>query len=255
MFSILGVLEGLVVIGVVFLLSTKDASGFYQLTPIVYMTGSLIALTLMTFPVSDVFRAFKHFLISLLNEDLYARKDKDEILRVARIRYRDDPFALERALEEIKSPFLKTGVQLLIDKVPLKETQNLLEWRIKRLTDREEGEAEIFATLANYTIVVSFLAFFIQLSNLALERPQESLFTLSNIFHTLLPVSYGMLVAFLVFKPMAMKLRRRTRHRLEILGMVQENIAIMYSQQRPGLIRETLRSFSNKIPDEFKNLK
>ena len=54
---------------------------------------------------------------------------------------------------------------------------------------------------------------------------------------------------------MALKLRRRTRHRLEILGMVQENIAIMYSQKRPGLIRETLRSFSNKIPDEFKVLK
>ena len=69
-----------------------------------------------------------------------------------------------------------------------------------------------------------------------------------------MPVGYGVLVAYLLFKPMALKLRRRTKHRLEILGRVQESIAIMYKQHRPGLIRETFRSFNNKIPDEFKKL-
>jgi chemotaxis protein MotA len=251
MYSILGVIEGLVLIFLVFFLSTNNLKPFLQLNSIFYMSGGILALCLMTFSFSEVIKAFKHFFISLMNEKLYSKHDKDEILRVARTRYRNDPFALEKSLEDIKSPFLKTGVQLMIDKVPLEETLNLLNWRIKRLADREESEAEIFSTLAKYTLTVSILAALIELSNITTANPVGDLLTLQHILVVVMPIGYGVFLANLVLKPMALKLRRRTQHRLEILGMVQESIAIMYTQHRPGLIKETLRSFSSKVSDEF----
>ena len=112
MIGILGLVEGISIIAIVFIFSVNNLAEFFQPRILIYMIAGLIALALMTFQTNEIVNAFRHFIISLLNEDLYARKDKEEILRIAKIRYRDDPFALEKALESINSPFLKTGVQL-----------------------------------------------------------------------------------------------------------------------------------------------
>ena len=62
---------------------------------------------------------------------------------------------------------------------------------------------------------------------------------------------YGILVANLVCKPIAVKLERRTEQRLIVMNMVLQGISMMCAKRGPAMVRETLKSFVAHIEDEI----
>ena len=60
-----------------------------------------------------------------------------------------------------------------------------------------------------------------------------------------------MLLANLVFKPIAVKLERRTEQRLVLMNMVLEGISMMCVGRSPSLMRETLKAFVAQYDDEI----
>ncbi|MED5501238.1 MAG: MotA/TolQ/ExbB proton channel family protein, partial [Pseudomonadota bacterium] len=67
----------------------------------------------------------------------------------------------------------------------------------------------------------------------------------------LLTTFYGILMANLVFKPIAVKLERRTEERLITMNMVLEGISLMSKRRLPSFIEETLHSFVANYHDEL----
>ena len=62
---------------------------------------------------------------------------------------------------------------------------------------------------------------------------------------------YGVLLANLIFKPIAVKLERRTEQRLVLMNMVLEGISLMCAGRSPALMRETLKAFVAQYDDEI----
>jgi len=60
------------------------------------------------------------------------------------------------------------------------------------------------------------------------------------------------LLANLIFKPVAIKLERRTEKRTMIMRMIVEGAIMLASDRGPVFIRETLRSFSAQYEDELR---
>lgn len=48
------------------------------------------------------------------------------------------------------NPFLRTGLQLVIDLTPEEDILDLLQWRISRLRTKKHAEAQLFRVMANY---------------------------------------------------------------------------------------------------------
>ncbi|MNV79949.1 Chemotaxis protein PomA [compost metagenome] len=67
----------------------------------------------------------------------------------------------------------------------------------------------------------------------------------------LITTFYGVLLANLVFKPVAVKLERRTEQRVVVMNMVVQGISMMCNKRSPGLMRETLKSFMAQYQDEI----
>jgi len=67
----------------------------------------------------------------------------------------------------------------------------------------------------------------------------------------LMTTFYGILLANLVCKPIALKLERRTARRVESMNMVLQGIAMMCEKRGPAVVRETLNSFVMHIEDEI----
>jgi chemotaxis protein MotA len=59
------------------------------------------------------------------------------------------------------------------------------------------------------------------------------------------------LLANLVFKPVAVKLERRTEQRIVLMNMVLQGISMMCAKRSPSLMRETLKSFVAHHEDEI----
>jgi len=59
----------------------------------------------------------------------------------------------------------------------------------------------------------------------------------------LITTFYGILLANLFFKPVAVQLERRTEQRLVMMNMILQGIAMMSAKRSPSMMRETLKSF------------
>ncbi|HEY0297091.1 MAG TPA: chemotaxis protein MotA, partial [Bordetella sp.] len=67
----------------------------------------------------------------------------------------------------------------------------------------------------------------------------------------LMSTFYGLLLANLICKPIAVKLERRTEQRIVLMNMVLQGIAMMCERRGPALVRETLNSFMLQVEDEI----
>ena len=197
-------------------------------------------------------RVFKVFLIVLRNENLYAREDMDEIVRVSRQYFQGQLTALDDELDKLKNPFLRTGVQLVIDGAPVEDIVELMQWRIARLKAREAAEAQIFRSMAMYAPAFGMLGTLLGLVNM-LQGLQADFQTIgANMAVAMLTTLYGILLANLIFKPIAIKFERRTERRVIQMNMVLEGITLMAQRRSPSFIRLYLESLQAQHSDEIR---
>jgi len=152
----------------------------------------------------------------------------------------------------VQNPFLRTGVQLVIDRTPEDEIVDLLQWRIAHLRSREAAEAQIFRLMASYAPAFGMLGTLLGLINLMdLVGAGDMKAIGQQLAIALVTTFYGVLLANLVFKPIAVKLERRTEQRLVLMNMVLEGISLMCAGRSPALMRETLKAFVAQYDDEI----
>src|SRR5690606_4245293 len=67
----------------------------------------------------------------------------------------------------------------------------------------------------------------------------------------LMTTFYGVLLANLIFKPVAVKLERRTEQRLVAMNTVMQGISMLSRKRSPAMLRETLNAFVAEVQDEI----
>jgi len=186
------------------------------------------------------------------NEQLYTQKDIEELVDVSRLWIRDDPVAVEKALLRVTNPFLRTGVQLVIERTPEEDILDLLQWRIARLRAREAAEAQLFRVMASYAPAFGMIGTLVGLVNMMdILGTGDMVVIGGHLAVAMMTTFYGILLANLVFKPVAVKLERRTEQRVVLMNMVMQGIAMMTAKRSPSLMRETLKSFVAHHEDEI----
>ena len=185
-------------------------------------------------------------------ERLDTRGDIEELVAISRLWIQGDLAAVERALLKVNNPFLRTGVQLVIDRTPENEIIDLLQWRIAHMRSREMAEAQIFRTMASYAPAFGMLGTLIALINMMAVLGDGSMTTIGqHLAVGLMTTFYGILLANLICKPIALKLERRTARRVESMNMVLQGISMMCEKRGPAVVRETLNSFVLHVEDEI----
>lgn len=251
--TLIGMLAGLVLLISVLFFAANSPLSFINIPGLAIVLAGTLAATFISYPLREVLRVFRLVGIVFRRENTYIHDDIQELVALAALWFKDDISAVERALEKARNPFLRTGVQLVIDNTPDSEIFDLLRWRIARLKAREHAEAQIFRTMASYAPAFGMLGTLVGLINM-LEVMQAG--DVSQIGPgmavALLTTFYGLLLSNLVFKPIAVKLERRTEERLIAMHMVMEGVALISKRRLPSFIRETLNSFVANHHDEIR---
>jgi len=250
--TIIGVIAGLCVVGFVIWLTALDALAYLNMPGLIIVIGGTLAATLVSYPAREFLRMFKLMGIVLYDNQLDAKRQVDEIEQLARKWFRDDIRGVERDLDSIENTFLKTGVQLVIDKTPLQDIIDLLHWRITRLRAQEQAEAQMFVSMAGFAPAFGMLGTLIGLINMLTIMDNKNFSEIG--FHlaiALVTTFYGLLFSNLLFKPIATKLERRTERRVMLMTMVMEGISLMSQRRTPSFIRATLESFIAQHEDEL----
>lgn len=250
--TLIGMAASVFLLVVVMAFAAEDPLLFIDLPGLGIVLFGTMAATFLSYPLKEVLRVFKLIKTVIRNEQLYTQKDIEELVDVSRLWIRDDPVAVEKALERVTNPFLRTGVQLVIERTPEEDILDLLQWRISRLRAKEAAEAQLFRVMASYAPAFGMIGTLVGLVNMMdILGTGDMVVIGGHLAVALMTTFYGILLANLVFKPVAVKLERRTEQRVVLMNMVMQGIAMMTAKRSPSLMRETLKSFVAHYEDEI----
>ncbi|WP_269902129.1 motility protein A [Paenalcaligenes faecalis] len=250
--TLIGIVASTILLGVVIFYTSVDPSLFLDIPSILIVLVGTMAATFISYPLSEVVRIFGLILTVMRNEKLYSQHDIDELINISRLWVSGDIRAVENALEQVSNPFLKTGVQLVIDMTPEEEILELLQWRISRMRAREHAEAQLFRVMASYAPAFGMVGTLVGLVNLMFLLGDGDMALIGQqMALALMTTFYGILFSNLLFKPVAVKLERRTEQRLVLMNMVLQGVSMMSQKRGPAMMRETLNSFMAQYQDEI----
>lgn len=251
--TLIGILASCVMLGCVLFFTAETPQSFINGPGFGIVVAGTMAATFISYPLKEVLRVVKLVGIVFRRENTYIKDDIQELVDMSRLWVKGDVRAVEEALEKTRSPFLRNGMQLVIANTKEQEIFDLLHWRIARLKAREQAEAHIFRTMAAYAPAFGMLGTLVGLVNMLEVMDAGSLDVIGpRMAIALLTTFYGILLANLVFKPIAVKLERRTEDRLISMYMVLEGISLITRRRLPSFIEETLNSFVVDYHDEIR---
>lgn len=250
--TLIGMLAGIGLLVYVLNIGAEDPTAYINLPGLSIVLVGTLAATFIAYPLKEVLRVFRVFGIVLRNEKSYLHDDIEELVAIARLWFQGNLPVVEQKLETSSNPFLRTGVQLIIDITPLDDIVSLLQWRISRLKARERAEAQIFRSMASFAPAFGMIGTLVGLINMMLILDDSEIARIGQYMGVALVTTfYGILLANLVFKPIALKLERRTEQRVVVMNMILEGVVLISQKRNPGFVRETLRSFVAQYRDDI----
>ena len=249
--TVIGLAGGGVLVLGMMLLAPQHIGVFFNIPGLIVVLGGTLAATVVSRPIADVMRVLRSLPELATDEPLSAEGEIEQLLRVAEWYRRGNLRAAEMELASVANPFLRSGMQLVIDQGPLQDLTKVLQWRIAGLRQREMADAQILRTMATLAPAFGMLGTLFGLVHMLSELGHSGLQQIgSTMAFAMATTLYGLLAANLVLKPLAIKMERRTQQRLALMNMLHEGILLLYDRCHPTMIRETLDAYLAHQQDE-----
>jgi len=251
--AIIGIVSGIALMAAAILATASDPLSFLNLPSAILVIGGTLAATLITYSFADLGRAFARFGALLRRETVVDRSDAQLFVKIAGLWKAGKLAAVETELEVIKSPFVKTGLRLLVDGMPGDAIGTVLEWRMKQQEVQERREAAVFRTMAAYAPAFGMAGTIIGLVNMlqlmgAGATPRQ---IGTNLAFALITTFYGLILSNAFLKPMAAKIETKSHDHLRVMSAVAEAFREIGAGHGPSHVREMLLAIGEQHENEM----
>lgn len=239
--TVIGIVFGFAMIA--FSIATGGAPKFF-LDPksVLIVWGGTAAAILINFPLGKVLgvikiakRAFMHKMPE--NVEVIAT-----LVRLSAKARMEGLLALESDLEKIQDEFLKKGVRQLVDGVDPELVRSLLTTELVSLEERHALGQRIFNAGASYAPAFGMLGTLIGLISM-LSRLNDPTKIGVGMAVALVTTFWGVVLANLVFLPIAGKLKTRSEQEVQQRELIIEGIASIQAGDNPRILNEKLLAF------------
>jgi chemotaxis protein MotA len=164
------------------------------------------------------------------------------MIECSEIARKEGVLALEPKLETIDDPFLKMGIQQVVDGLDAEAVRDMLEIEIAGLDERHQTMIGFFKTAGGYAPTMGMVGTVIGLINMLgnLSDPAQLGLGLSV---ALLTTLYGVLFANFVFMPISLKMKRTHDVEVGAMEMVVDGVLSIQAGAGPRMLAERLLSF------------
>jgi len=187
-------------------------------------------------------------IIYIVKELLFTRETNLEkvvptFLKLSSQSRKNGILSLESSIEGIENKFLAKGLQLSIDGLEPDTIRDIMNTELRYLRHRHQTGADIFTSLGSISIQIGWLGTLLMIILKLINI--DSLKNLSgiDIASTLLPLFYGMILAFLIYIPIGEKLRSRQNYELMTRELIVEGIISISKGDNPRIIEQKLNAF------------
>lgn len=220
-------------------------------TGAVIISGGIAVAALLAFRMSELLAAWRA-LFTIFRDDDTITADIAEIVAFARLYQRGQIQQAEGQGAKVASPFLRLGLQLIADGTPVNDILHVMNWRIQKLIEQETVQARLFRTLAGLAPAFGLLATLIGLIGMMAQLGTATIAQVGeHMSIALVATLYGVVLANLVFKPIAIKLEQRTARRVAMLNVLLEGILLVRLGRSPTIVADALAEFVRERRDEL----
>jgi chemotaxis protein MotA len=239
--TILGIISafGLLVIAMSF---GGGFSWFLDLPSALIVFGGVFGAVFIYYPIADVFaalKAVKHIFLKQQNStnDIIAI-----LVNMSRVSRKEGLLALEKMAEKIKDQFFVKAAHLLVDRIEPEDIANILDTELDYIEERHRLGAEIFTTMGNVAPAMGMTGTLIGLVQMLMKMNDPS--TIGPAMSVALVTTfYGVILANLVFLPIAGKLKRLSTQELLDKQLIINGILSINSGDNPRILEQKLHSF------------
>lgn len=241
--TIIGLILGFLAVLVGMVLKGASLSAF--LNPAAFMiiiVGTIAAVTI-AFPLGELKKVGTLFKILFKERQLVQREDLiKQFVEWAGITRREGLLALEARVDDIEDPFLKNGMRMIIDGNDQDLVRDVLLEDITATEDRHKAGALIFTQAGTYAPTLGVLGAVIGLiAALADMSDMDSLaHAISAAFMATL---LGIFTGYVLWHPMANKLKRLSKAEIQIRLMMLEGLLSIQSGVSTIAIEQKLSVF------------
>ena len=215
---------------------------FIDPASVLIVLGGVVASTAISYPLSILKNLGKIIGKAFKVTKVDFQKSIDNIVQIANVARREGILALEETVKEMNDPFMQRGIMLIIDGSDPELVKSVLETDLLFIRERHSQGQAVLAAMSAYAPAHGMIGTLVGLVNML--RNLDDMASLGpNMATAMITTFYGVILAQLIFTPLAKKLAMQTSEESLAKEMVLEGILSIQAGENPRIIREKLNAF------------
>ena len=222
---------------------------FYDFSSVLIVLGCTLAVIVASFPVKMLKEIPKHFKIMFNTKRFDPVYYIDQLAELAQIARKNGLLSLEEKANEQEDPFFRQAIMLIVDANDPDKVRGILENDIECMSSRHEDVAAMYERGSSVAPAFGMLGTLVGLINMLRNMNLEGGGASSlgaDMGTALMTTLYGVILAHMIFNPIANNLRSRDAEEVLCKMIIVEGIMSIQSGENPKFLREKLLTFMNQ---------
>lgn len=209
---------------------------------IIIFVGTIAAIC-NAFPVKELKRIPKLFKVLFTDHQVYDPASIIKLLEsLARQVRKEGLLSLETNIEEIKDPFIKKGLEMIVDGVNEQFLREYMETEIALMEERHSSGALIFSQAGTYAPTLGVLGAVIGLIG-ALGNLDDTKKLGASIAAAFVATLFGIFSGYVLWHPFANKLKRKSQSEIVVKEMILEGLLLILNGSNPTQLKQKMMVF------------
>lgn len=237
-----GLILGIGAVIVSFIMEGGHLSAIVQPPAMLIVIGGTIGAAIVTTSLKTVIKVPGYLRLAMAGKPPDPMHTIGRIVKLSEKARREGILGLESELPNIRNPFFRKAIQLLIDGTEGSALKSILETEIAYLEDRHKKGIMFFQKLGGFSPTLGIIGTVLGLIH-TLGSTSDAERMATAIAGAFIATLWGVALANLVYLPISDKLRLRHEDELANLDLIMEGIISIQAGDNPRIVQTKLLSF------------
>jgi len=243
-FTLFNIVLLMLLCSVVVLISPSHLLALINLPGFIVVCGGTLCAAILSKSQHKTIELLKDIPSIVKSEQtLHVHTDFKQLLRLAYLFRSNQKKVLEQELKPVGQVILKKGTQLILDRCDIEDVQQILNKERAKLIQVDVEKAQMLRMMASYAPAFGMLGTLLGMIHMLYGLGGSGLDEIgSTMGFALLTTLYGLVLANLVCKPLAMKIERQVAQYSDHMNTLIEGVTMMSANKHPLIIMDMLEA-------------
>ena len=245
-FLIIGLVRGAICVMMALILKGASVAMLLNGEVAVIIFGGMIAAVLSSYTMADIKRLPKVMKVLMSNEEPDLNGTIEKMVELSNIARREGLLALEAPVNELDDPFMKQGLELVVDGAEAEQIRDLMESEVDAMETRHHRMSGLFKTAGATSPTLGVMGAAIGLIG-ALGNLSDINKLGPMIASAFVATIFGIFMGYLVMIPFATRLEAKNEEEVLLKTLIIEGVMDIQAGHSAKVIEQKLYA---QIPPE-----